>query len=173
MPGSIRDIGNSLVTISWGVTWGVTILAILAAFILYLSGRKKGKEFKQLKEEDFKTILSLMKEKEELMKEKETLKGEILQALDSLSRRESADQDLLMQMVKQYEENESQRREDLTNWLEFKAKKWQDQLEASLTSRLSGIQMEINKLNERISRIEISTNFIHEKELVSKNLRSD
>ena len=150
MVENIQDIGRVLV----GISWGVTILALAAAATLYIRGQKTGKKFRQIKEEDFKTILSLMKEKEGLMEEKEALRGEILQTLNSLSQKESTDQGLLMEMVKKYEENESERREDLMNWLEFKAKKWQDQLEASMTNRLGNIQIEISRLNKRTSKLE-------------------
>lgn len=151
---SVRDIGALLVWISWVIT----IFALLTALILFLRERKKRVEFTMVKEEDVKTILSLMKEKEELMREKEALKSEILSALNTLNQKEDRDQDLLMEMVKRYEERESQRREDLMNWLEFKAKRWQDQLEISLTNRLSSIHSEISKLQERLVRLERALN---------------
>lgn len=147
---NIQDIGKILVELSWTVT----ILAASAAVALWLIGRKRRKEFKEIKEKDFKTILSLMKEKEDLTKEKESLKAEILQALNTLSQKESNDQALLMEMVRKYEESESERKEDLMNWLEFKAQKWQDQIETSMTNRLRDIHIEINRLNKKVSRLE-------------------
>lgn len=147
---SVRDIATLLV---WA-SWVITILAILTAIILFVRERRKRKEFTMVKEEDVKTILSLMKEKEELMKEKEALKAEILNTLNTLTQREDRDQKLLMEIVKRYEENELQRKEDLMNWLEFKARKWQDQLETSLTNRLSSIHSDISKLQERLVRLE-------------------
>jgi hypothetical protein len=47
-------------------------------------------------------------------------------------------------------------------WLEFKAKKWQDQLEISLTNRLTPIQIEIARLNKRISKLETLTGLTQE-----------
>lgn len=150
----MRDIGTFLV---W-VSWAITISALFTALFLFIREKRKRHEFKVVKEEDVRTILSLMKEKEELMKEKEALKAEILHTLNGLSQKEERDQSLLMEIVKRYEENESQRREDLMNWLEFKARRWQDQLETSLVNRLSPIQRDISKLEERLLRLERAMN---------------
>ncbi|MDI6703825.1 MAG: hypothetical protein QME40_04050 [bacterium] len=129
----------------------VTILSTITAFLLYFRTLKQRKRYKKAKEEDTKEILSLIKEREGLIRERETLKEEIKERLEGLAKREGK---VMMDLVDRYERTESQRREDIMNWLEYKAKMWQEQLEERMNQRLSSIHKKINELEKRIVELD-------------------
>ncbi|MEW6609520.1 MAG: hypothetical protein AB1414_19100, partial [bacterium] len=81
------------------------------------------------------------------------LKEEITTKLATLTDKEEERQNLLIDILRRLEDKEKGREEDLMNWLEFKAKKWQDQIEDRVSERLSRLQNEIANINKRIDNI--------------------
>lgn len=130
---------------------GVSILSIITAFLLYLRGLRQRREYRRVKEEDTKEILSLVKEREGLIREREILREEIKEKLEGLAKREGK---VMMDMVERYERTESQRREDIMSWLEYKAKMWQEQLEERMNQRLSSINKKINEIEKRVTELD-------------------
>jgi hypothetical protein len=117
------------------------------AIILIIMENKRRKEYNFLREEDAKTII-------ELSKEKEKLREEIIGKLAALTHKEEQRQNLLLDVLKRLEEEEKGREGDLMNWLEFKAKKWYDQIDERVSERLAKYQHEISSLNRKVSVLE-------------------
>lgn len=126
-------------------------IAIVMFFILfYIEARrhhKESKEYRFLRDKDAETIISLTKERE-------SLKEEITNKLSSLTQKEEERQNLLIDILRRLEEKEKGREEDLMNWLEFKAKKWQEQIDDRVSERFSRFQNELANINKRIANIE-------------------
>lgn len=126
----------------------ISIVAIIIAIILGIFNYMRSKKFKKKTEEDSKTILSLMKEKD-------TMKDHIVNKLDMLREREEEQQSLLLEMIeKHYKESEKEKKEDLMNWLNYKASKWQEHIEDRISERLSRIQSEVTDLSKKVFKIE-------------------
>ncbi|MDI6785823.1 MAG: hypothetical protein QMD92_03845 [bacterium] len=126
----------------------ISFVAILIAIVLGIFNYMHSKRFKQKKEENGKAILSLIKEKD-------AMKNHIVDKLDSLKEREEEQQALLLEMVeKHYKESEDEKKEDLMNWLNYKASKWQEHIEDRVSERISRIQSEVTDLGKRVFKIE-------------------
>ncbi|MEW6096892.1 MAG: hypothetical protein AB1567_10285 [bacterium] len=129
----------------------VGCIAIVVFLVLFFIEAKRhhreSKEYRVLRDKDAQTII-------ELTKEKEGLKEEITTKLSSLTSKEEEKQNLLIDILRRLEEKEKGREEDLMNWLEFKAKKWQDQIDDRVSERINRFQNEISTINKKIANIE-------------------
>lgn len=126
----------------------ISIVAMIIAVSLGIFNYVRSKKFREKTEENDKTILSLMKEKD-------TMKDHIVDKLDMLREREEEQQSLLLEMIeKHYKEGEKEKKEDLMNWLNYKASKWQERIEDRISDRLSRIQSEVTDLSKKIFKIE-------------------
>jgi K+/H+ antiporter YhaU regulatory subunit KhtT len=123
------------------------IFGLVMAVILIVMETKRRKEYKFIREEDTKTI-------SQLTREKENLREEIIGKLASLTNKEEQRQDLLLSILKRLEEEEKGREGDLMNWLEFKAKKWHEQVDERVSERLAKFQQEMSILNKKFSAME-------------------
>lgn len=127
----------------------ISTVAIICASILVVISYLRTKKFKKTREEDGKTILSLIKEKD-------GIKDSIIDKLDSLKKEEVTQQTLLLEMVeKYYKKSDEEKKEDLMNWLNYKASTWQKQIESQVLSRMDKLQSEITELSKRLFKIEI------------------
>ncbi|MFH1096893.1 MAG: hypothetical protein ABH886_09775 [Candidatus Desantisbacteria bacterium] len=123
------------------------IFGLVMAIILIVMEAKRRKEYKFIRAEDTKTI-------SQLTREKENLREEIIGKLASLTNKEEQRGDLLLNILKRLEEEEKGREGDLMNWLEFKAKKWHEQIDERVSERLSKYQQDIAALNKKVSFME-------------------
>lgn len=123
------------------------VFGLVMAIILIFMEAKRRREYKFIREEDIKTI-------SQLTREKENLREEIIGKLASLTNKEEQKQDLLLNISKRLEEEEKGREGDLMNWLEFKAKKWHEQIDERVSERFSKFQQEVSTLNKKVSFME-------------------
>lgn len=126
----------------------VAIVMFLVLF--YIEAKRhhrESKEYRFLRDKDTQTIMNLTKEKE-------TLKEEITSKLSALTGKEEERQNLLFDILRRLEDKEKGREEDLMNWLEFKAKKWQEQIDDRVSERINKLQTEISNLNKKIAGME-------------------
>jgi glutamate synthase domain-containing protein 3 len=126
----------------------ISIIAIITAIILGIVNYIRSKKFKKKSEENGKTILNLIKEKN-------TMKDHIVEKLDLLKEREEEQQALLLEMIeKHYKESEKEKKEDLMNWLNYRASIWQEKIEDRISERFARLQSEISDLSKRVFKIE-------------------
>ncbi len=135
---------------------GISSIAVVIAVILMVIQFKRQKEFRHIREKDAKTIRSLTSETI-------ALRDEIINKLNLLCDKEVEQKKVLSEIIVQRAEGEGQHKEDIMNWLEYKAKRWQDQIESRVTERLSRIHEELKLLTERLTAIETKDRHMDEK----------
>ncbi|MEW6007411.1 MAG: hypothetical protein AB1595_04565 [bacterium] len=125
----------------------VSIFAILAAVILGIRGMLQEKRFKFVRDEDAKKIESLAKEREELKKE-------LIEKLDMLAKSSDIERNTLLEIIKRRDEKGEEEKEDLTNWLEYRMTRMQDEIENRIKDRLNRILLQIEDINARLLKLE-------------------
>ncbi|MFH1562034.1 MAG: hypothetical protein ABIF11_01250 [Nitrospirota bacterium] len=138
------------------------VAIVMFLILFYIEAKRhhrESKEYRFIRDKDTQTIMSLTKEKE-------TLREEITSKLSTLTSKEEERQNLLFDILRRLEDKEKGREEDLMNWLEFKAKKWQEQIDDRVTERINKVQADIANLNKKIAGIEAC---LVEGKLESKN----
>lgn len=123
------------------------IVFLVLFFIEAKRHHKETNEYKFLRDKDTETIMTLTKEKE-------NLKEEITTKLSLLTNKEEERQNLLIDILHRLEDKEKGREEDLMNWLEFKAKKWQDQIDDRINERINRFQNDFFDLKKKLAKIE-------------------
>ncbi len=141
----------SMVQILQVIFSSIGCIAIIVFLVLFFieakRHHKETNEYKFLRDKDTETIMNLTKEKE-------NLREEITSKLSSLTSKEEERQNLLIGILHRLEDKEKGREEDLMNWLEFKAKKWQEQIDDRVSERFNRLQNEISTINKKIANIE-------------------
>ncbi|MDI6734932.1 MAG: hypothetical protein QME42_01850 [bacterium] len=126
------------------------IAIVMFLVLFYIEAKRhhrESNEYRFLRDKDTQTIMNLTKEKE-------TLREDITSKLSVLTSKEEERQNLLFDILRRLEDKEKGREEDLMNWLEFKAKKWQEQIDDRVSERINKFQTEISNLSKKIIAIE-------------------
>lgn len=127
----------------------VSIVAVITVIILWILRMRAEKKFQFVRAEDLKKIDVMIKEKEEL-------RGEVIKKLDLLAEKDKDQESILLSIFKQREERDKQEQEDLSNWLEYKAAKWQHEIEDKFTARFDRLFQDIESIKTRLDRLEQS-----------------
>ncbi len=126
------------------------IAIVMFLVLFYIEAKRhhrESKEYRFLRDKDTQTIMNLTKERE-------ALREDITNKLSALTSKEEERQNLLFDILRRLEDKEKGREEDLMNWLEFKAKKWQEQIDDRVSERINKFQTEISNLNKKIAALE-------------------
>ncbi|MEW6102964.1 MAG: hypothetical protein AB1630_03960 [bacterium] len=125
----------------------VSLFAIIAAVILIIRSMLQEKRFKFVRQEDAKKIETLSKEREELKKE-------LIEKLDMLAKSSDLERNTLLEIIKRRDEKGEEEKEDLTNWLEYRMTRMQDEIENKIKDRLTRILLQIEDINARLLKLE-------------------
>ncbi|MDI6752051.1 MAG: hypothetical protein QME07_04245 [bacterium] len=125
----------------------VSIIAVITVIILWILKIRAEKTFQFVRAEDTKKIEALAKEREEL-------REEMIKKLDLLAEKDKDQENILLHIFKQREERSKQEQEDLTNWLEYKAAKWQHEIEDKFSARFDRLFLDIEAIKTRLDRLE-------------------
>lgn len=126
----------------------VSAIATCIVIVLLIFQARKEKELRKKVREDQETISTLLKDRQ-------TLQEHILGKLEALFNEERQLQKIVKDVVEnRVKREEEQRKEDFMNWLEYRAKKWQEQIEERLLQRFSLMQKELDDMNFRITKLE-------------------
>lgn len=126
---------------------GISIFAIIIAFVLWIRSIIQEKRFKFIRAEDAKKIESLAKEREEL-------KRELIEKIDMLSKNSDVERNTLLEIIKRKDETRENEREDLTNWLEYRMTRIKDDIENKMQDRLNRIFLQLEDINTRLLKLE-------------------
>jgi hypothetical protein len=125
----------------------VSIIAITIVIILWILKIRAEKRFKFVRGEDLKKIEAMAKEREEL-------RGEMIRKLDLLAEKDKDQESILLSIFKQREDRFKQEQEDITNWLEYKVTKWQNEIEDRFSARFDRLFQDIEGIKTRLDRLE-------------------
>lgn len=126
---------------------GVSVIAISIAFILWIRNITQEKRFRFVRAEDSKKI-------EDLAKEREQLKRELIEKIDMLSKSSDVEKNTLLEIIKRKDEKKEEEREDLTNWLEYRMTRMEEEMENKTKDRLNRILLQIEDINTRLLKLE-------------------
>jgi hypothetical protein len=127
----------------------VSIIAIIIVVILWILKIRAEKRFQFVRGEDLKKI-------EVMAKEKEELRDGVIRKLDLLAEKDKDQENILLSIFKQREDRSKQEQEDLTNWLEYKAAKWQSEIEDKFSARFDRLFQDMEGIKTRLDRLEQS-----------------
>lgn len=125
----------------------ISIIAISTAFILWIKSIIQERKFRFIRAEDAKKI-------EDLAKEREELKRELISKLDMLSKSSDVERNTLLEIIKRKDETKEEERENLTNWLEYRMTKMGEEIENKIHDRLNRILITLEDINARLLKLE-------------------
>lgn len=125
----------------------ISIVAIIVAFILFLKGIIQEKRFKFIRAEDTKKI-------EDLAKEREELKRELIEKIDMLSKSSNSERGVLLDIIKRKDEKKEDEKEDLTNWLEYRMTRMEEGIENRIREKFARVLLQIEDINKRLLKLE-------------------
>lgn len=134
-------------SISFILPIAISIIAVTIAFILWLKDIIRERKFRFIRAEDSKKIENLAKEREEL-------KRELVSKLDMLLKSSNAERNTLLEIIKRKDETKEEERENLTNWLEYRMTRMKEEIENKIHDKLSRIFLTLEEINARLLKLE-------------------
>jgi len=125
----------------------VSVGAIIVIIILWVRTIFQEKRFRFIRESDAKRIEDLAREREELRKE-------LIAKLDMLSKSSDLERNTLLEIIKRKDDKREEEREDLINWLEYRMTRMGEEIENKIKDRLARILIQIEDINTRLLKIE-------------------